>query len=75
MVPGLRLSSTPCYSFSHRSPSLLSLRSAPLQVAATLGDQTHKLNKIVDDLNEIEFTMKTASKVIRDITRGLLTDK
>ncbi len=34
-----------------------------------------QLNSIVDDLNEIEFTMKKASKVIRDITRGMLTDK
>ncbi|KAG2434695.1 hypothetical protein HXX76_007585 [Chlamydomonas incerta] len=45
------------------------------QVASTLHDQTKKLEKIVDDLNEIEFTMKKASAVIRDITRGLLTDK
>lgn len=44
-------------------------------VAATLSDQTKQLEKIVDDLNEIEFTMKKASKVIRDITKGLLTDK
>lgn len=45
------------------------------QTAATLGDQTQQLNKIVDDLGEIEFTMKKASKVIRDIGRGLMTDK
>ncbi len=44
-------------------------------MAATLGDQTNQLNKIVDDLNEIEFNMKKASAVIRDIARGLLTDK
>lgn len=43
--------------------------------AATLNDQTTQMNKIVDDLNEMEFTMKKASKVIRDISRGLLTDK
>lgn len=46
-----------------------------LQTAATLHDQTNQLNKIVDDLNEIEFTMKKASKVITDIGRGLVTDK
>jgi hypothetical protein len=45
------------------------------QTAATLHDQTNQLNKIVDDLNEIEFTMKKASKVITDIGRGLVTDK
>ncbi|GAX79492.1 hypothetical protein CEUSTIGMA_g6933.t1 [Chlamydomonas eustigma] len=45
------------------------------QAAQGLNDQTEKLNKIVDDLNEIEFTMKKATKVISDITRGLLTDK
>jgi novel plant SNARE len=45
------------------------------QTAATLGDQTNQMNKIVDDLNDIEFTMKKASKIIRDITRGIMTDK
>ncbi|KAG2491964.1 hypothetical protein HYH03_009695 [Edaphochlamys debaryana] len=44
-------------------------------VASTLHDQTQKLEKIMDELNEIEFTMKKATAVIRDITRGLLTDK
>mmetsp|Transcript_12347 Transcript_12347/g.21861 ORF Transcript_12347/g.21861 Transcript_12347/m.21861 type:complete len:288 (+) Transcript_12347:231-1094(+) len=43
--------------------------------AVGLQDQTHQLNKIVDDLNDIEFNVKKASKVISDITRGLLTDK
>jgi hypothetical protein len=45
------------------------------QTAATLHDQTLQLNKIVDDLNEIEFTMKKASRVIADITKGIMTDK
>eukprot|EP00798_Chlamydomonas_sp_ICE-L_P029072 gene29072-32278_t len=45
------------------------------QTAATLHDQTNQLNKVVDDLNEMEFTMKKASKVVGDITRGMLTDK
>ena len=43
--------------------------------AQGLNDQTTQLNKIVDDLNEIEFTMKKAVKVIRDITKGMMTDK
>ncbi|GIL53418.1 hypothetical protein Vafri_9009 [Volvox africanus] len=41
----------------------------------TLDDQTKKLDGIMNDLNEIQFTMKKASQIIRDITRGLLTDK
>jgi hypothetical protein len=47
----------------------------PAQTAATLHDQTQQLNKIVDDLNEIEFTMKKASKVIKDIGKGIMTDR
>lgn len=47
----------------------------PPQVTKTLGDQTTQLNKIVDDLNEIEMDVKKARKIIGDITRGLLTDK
>lgn len=45
------------------------------QTAATLHDQTQQLNKVVDDLNEIEFTMKKATRVIADITKGIMTDK
>ncbi|WIA38596.1 hypothetical protein OEZ86_001906 [Tetradesmus obliquus] len=45
------------------------------QTAATLHDQTQQLNKIVDDLNEIEFTMKKATKVIADIGKGIMTDR
>jgi hypothetical protein len=51
------------------------LATALLQTAATLHDQTQQLNKIVDDLNEIEFTMKKASKVIADIGKGIMTDR
>ena len=46
-----------------------------VQVAGALHDQTKQMEKIVDDLAEIEFTMKKASQIIRDITKGLLTDK
>eukprot|EP00878_Enallax_costatus_P004352 GHUV01004588.1.p2 GENE.GHUV01004588.1~~GHUV01004588.1.p2 ORF type:complete len:286 (+),score=100.88 GHUV01004588.1:345-1202(+) len=45
------------------------------QTAATLHDQTQQLNKIVDDLNEIEFTMKKATKIIADIGKGIMTDR
>eukprot|EP00775_Hariotina_reticulata_P008789 gene8789-8967_t len=43
--------------------------------AATLHDQSQQLNKIVDDLNEIEFTMKKATKIIADIGKGIMTDR
>ena len=45
------------------------------QAAMKLKAQSDQMGKIIDDLNEIDFTMKKASKVIRDITRGLMTDK
>ena len=64
---------------THVSPARCRLRCVPLthrpQTAATLHDQTQQLNKIVDDLNEIEFTMKKASKVLRDIGKGIMTDR
>ena len=47
----------------------------PPQTAGALNDQTKQLEKIVDDLNEMEFDIKKATQVIRDITRGMLTDK
>lgn len=46
-----------------------------LQTAATLHDQTEQLNKVVDDLDEIEFTMKKATKIIADIGKGIMTDR
>lgn len=45
------------------------------QTAGAVNEQTKQLNKIVDDLADIEFNVKKASKVITDITRGMLTDK
>jgi SNARE protein len=57
-----------------RRPALSAAPSSS-QTAATLHEQTQQLNKIVDDLNEIEFTMKKATKVIADITKGIMTDK
>lgn len=48
---------------------------ACLQTAATLHEQTQQLNKVVDDLNEIEFSMKKATKVIADIGKGIMTDR
>jgi hypothetical protein len=46
-----------------------------VKTAAELKKQTDQMGKVIDDLNEIEFSMQRASKVIRDITRGLATDK
>jgi novel plant SNARE len=46
-----------------------------LKTAAELKKQTDQMGRVVNDLNEIEFSMQRASKVIRDITRGLATDK
>lgn len=43
--------------------------------AAQLKKQTEQMQNVASDLNEIEFTMKRASRVITDITRGLATDK
>ena len=52
------------------SPSLF-----VLQTAETLDAQTRQMEKVIDDLDEIHFTMKKARQVIRDITRGIATDK
>jgi hypothetical protein len=31
--------------------------------------------QVIDDLDEIHFTMKKARQVIRDMTRSMMTDK
>lgn len=45
------------------------------QTAEALRGQTHQLERVVDDLDEIHFSLKKSMNVIRDITRGLVTDK
>ena len=45
------------------------------KTAAKLDDQTKQLERVVDDLDQIHFSMKKASRVIRDITRAIATDK
>lgn len=45
------------------------------QTAETLQIQGKQLEKISDDLDEIHFSMKKARQVIRDMARGLATDK
>lgn len=46
-----------------------------IQTAETLQAQTRQLEKVIDDLDEIHFTMKKARQVLRDMTRSLMTDK
>lgn len=43
--------------------------------AEALKGQTKQMEKIVDDLDEIHFSMKKTAKIIKDITRGMATDK
>ena len=39
--------------------------------AEALKGQTKQMEKIVDDLDEIHFSMKKTAKIIKDITRGV----
>ena len=43
--------------------------------AETLDAQTEQLERTLDNLDRIEFSLKHAKRVIRDITRGMATDK
>ena len=45
------------------------------QTAEALRGQTQQMEKIVDDLDEIHFSLKKSMRVIKDLTRGLATDK
>jgi hypothetical protein len=45
------------------------------QTAAMLAEQTHQMEKIMNDLDEITFSMKKAQKLLGDITRSMATDK
>ena len=45
------------------------------QTAEALRRQTEQMERVVDDLDEIHFSLKKSFKVIRDLTRGLATDK
>lgn len=45
------------------------------QTAEALRGQTQQLERIVDDLDEIHFSLKKSFGVLKDITRGLATDK
>ncbi len=43
--------------------------------AETLQKQTEQMERTLDNLDEIQFSLKKAKQVIRDITRGMATDK
>lgn len=43
--------------------------------AVTLDGQTKQMEQVLDSLDDIQFSLKKAGQVIRDITRGLATDK
>ena len=43
--------------------------------AESLRGQTQQMEQIVDHLDEIHFSMKKSMKLIRDLTRGLATDR
>ena len=34
-----------------------------------------RCSQVIDDLDEIHFTMKKARQVLRDMARGIMTDK
>ncbi|KAG2491966.1 hypothetical protein HYH03_009697 [Edaphochlamys debaryana] len=46
-----------------------------MEMASTLHEQRRKLDKIMDGLDGLRFTLRKATQVVRDIARGLLTDK
>ena len=43
--------------------------------AASLSKQTAQMEKVVDDLDEIHFSLKKSMKVIKSLTKALATDK
>ena len=45
------------------------------QTANSFGIRRSRWRKVVDDLDEIHFSLKKSMKVIKDLTRGLATDK
>ena len=45
------------------------------RTAETLQGQGEQMGRVLDTLHEIQFSMKKAGQVIRDITRGIATDK
>lgn len=46
-----------------------------MKTAETLQAQGEQMERVLDTLEEIRFSNKKAGQVLRDITRGLATDK
>ena len=45
------------------------------KTAETLHGQTEQIRRVHDDLDDMEFTLKRAGKLVKDLSRGLATDK
>ena len=43
--------------------------------AEALHAQTKQMERVINDLDEIKFTLKTAGQLVRDLTKSLATDK
>ena len=43
--------------------------------AGKLKEQTQKLDEITDELDELQFSVRKSMNLVRDITKGLATDK
>lgn len=43
--------------------------------AVALDGQTKQMEHVLDSLDDIQFSLAKAGQVIRDITRGMATDK
>ena len=48
---------------------------AATDTAVTLDGQTKQMEHVLDSLDNIQFSLQKAKQVIRDITRGIATDK
>ena len=43
--------------------------------AEALHAQTKQMERVINDLDEIKFTLKTAGNLVRELTKSLATDK
>jgi SNARE protein len=43
--------------------------------AGKLKEQTQKLDEITDELDELQFSVRKSLNLVRDITKGLATDR
>ena len=45
------------------------------KTAETLHGQTEQMERVMNDLDEVKFSLQKATKVMRDISRSMATDK